>query len=165
MVLPAYFVTSGLGSKLSRWLVPPIMNSQMTRLARGAKCGLPSGAVQGSPESTVSGLPHPSRCNSAPNASPVKPIPRSARNARRGKRRQLQSVGRAIFPSLPDRDKIVVVDQHVDQVLARPLRRVLRRRHRGFLAGGEGAELRRVGETRRLLREKRIAGRSLGSRW
>ena len=28
------------------WLTPPIMNSQITFLALGAKCGLPSGGVQ-----------------------------------------------------------------------------------------------------------------------
>jgi len=41
--LPAYLFSSGLGSKLSRCEVPPTMNSQMTRLALGAKCGRPSG--------------------------------------------------------------------------------------------------------------------------
>ena len=30
-------IQAGLGSKLSRWLVPPIMNSQMTFLALGVK--------------------------------------------------------------------------------------------------------------------------------
>ena len=43
IVLPAYLFRAGLGSKLSTWLVPPIMNSQMTLLALGGKCGLPSG--------------------------------------------------------------------------------------------------------------------------
>ena len=35
MVLPAYLLSAGLGSKLSTWLVPPTMNSQMTFLASG----------------------------------------------------------------------------------------------------------------------------------
>ena len=46
IVLPAYLVSIGLGSKLSRWLTPPFMNSQMTLLAFGAKCGWPSGGAQ-----------------------------------------------------------------------------------------------------------------------
>src|SRR6476620_7685092 len=94
MFLPAYLLTSGLGSKLSRWLVPPIMKSQMTRFAFGAKWGLPSGGDQGSAESTAVGaLAYPSRWSIAASARPVKPMPRSARNARRGKRRQEQSWG------------------------------------------------------------------------
>ena len=38
--------SAGLGSKLSTWLVPPIMNSQMTFLALGVKWGRPSGGDQ-----------------------------------------------------------------------------------------------------------------------
>ena len=37
--------SAGLGSKLSRWLVPPTMNSQITFLALGGKCGCPSGGA------------------------------------------------------------------------------------------------------------------------
>src|SRR5687768_7374606 len=36
---PAYLIRSGFGSNRSTWLGPPCMNSQITRLARGAKCG------------------------------------------------------------------------------------------------------------------------------
>ena len=50
------------------------MNSQMTLLALGAKCGRPSGGVQPSSDAT------PSRWSIAPRARPVKPMPRSARN-------------------------------------------------------------------------------------
>src|SRR5213083_231646 len=32
-------VNSGLGSNVSRWLVPPFMNREMTALAFGGKCG------------------------------------------------------------------------------------------------------------------------------
>ena len=39
IVLPAYLFSAGLGSKLSRWLIPPSMNSQITFLALGGKCG------------------------------------------------------------------------------------------------------------------------------
>ena len=46
IVLPACLVNSGLGSKLSRWLTPPRIISQMTRFARGGKWGLPSGGIQ-----------------------------------------------------------------------------------------------------------------------
>src|ERR1043165_1842482 len=77
MVLPAYLVTIGLGSKLSRWLTPPFMKSQITLLAFGVKCGRPVGGDQGA------SLARESRCSIAPSARPVKPIPRSARNTRR----------------------------------------------------------------------------------
>ena len=54
IVLPAYLLSAGLGSKLSRWLAPPIMNSQMTLLALGAKVRLavgrrPAGRFAGEP--------------------------------------------------------------------------------------------------------------------
>jgi hypothetical protein len=45
IVLPAYLVSIGLGSKLSMWLTPPFMNSQMTLLAFGVKWGLPVGGA------------------------------------------------------------------------------------------------------------------------
>src|SRR6266446_2538222 len=35
MFLPAYWFRAGLGSKVSTWLTPPNMNSQITRLAFG----------------------------------------------------------------------------------------------------------------------------------
>ena len=53
IVLPAYRFRAGLGSKLSRWLVPPIMNSQMTFLALGVKWGFPSGGFQAGRASTT----------------------------------------------------------------------------------------------------------------
>src|SRR5438046_2101746 len=78
MVLPWYFVSSGLGSKLSMWLTPPTMNSQMTALALGLKCGTPPG--RGLAESARA---TPSRWSNAARASPVKPMPVSARKLRR----------------------------------------------------------------------------------
>src|SRR5689334_21389533 len=36
---PAYRRRAGLGSKVSTWLTPPDMNSEITLVARGAKCG------------------------------------------------------------------------------------------------------------------------------
>ncbi len=37
--LPSYLSSAGFGSKVSTWLGPPSMNSTMTDLALGAKCG------------------------------------------------------------------------------------------------------------------------------
>ena len=79
MVLPAYFVSMGFGSKLSMWLTPPFMKSQITFLAFGVKCGRPSGGVHRAELAAPA-----SRWRSLPRASPVKPMPRSARKARRG---------------------------------------------------------------------------------
>ena len=36
---PAYFASAGFGSNVSIWLQPPPMNSEITAVARGAKCG------------------------------------------------------------------------------------------------------------------------------
>src|SRR5262249_28527000 len=44
--IPAYRLSAHFGSKLSTWLTPPIMKSQMTLLTFGAKCGRPSGGAQ-----------------------------------------------------------------------------------------------------------------------
>src|SRR5262245_21838717 len=76
MLLPLYLVRLGLGSKLSTWLTPPHMNSQMTFLALGVKCGLPSGLA-------CLLLAKPSRCSMAASARPVMPMPVSARKERR----------------------------------------------------------------------------------
>src|SRR6188508_2508739 len=101
------------------------MNSQMTRFAFGAKWGLPSGGVHSSFPSAAVSLPRatPSRWSMAPSTRPVNPIPRSDRNVRLGKRRQLQSVGRWVIGS-PDGHEIVVVEQDVDEVFARSLARI-----------------------------------------
>src|SRR6266516_7446191 len=81
MDLLAYWFSSGFTSKLSTWLTPPQRKIQMTDLARGGKCGLPSGGRQleagDSPRAT------PSRNNIAESASPVKPMPVSRRKERR----------------------------------------------------------------------------------
>ena len=52
---------------------------------------------------------NPSRWSIAASATPLKPIPRSVRNAR------------LVVMSSSDRHEIVMVEQHVDQVLAGPL--------------------------------------------
>ena len=44
--LPAYFVSIGFGSKLSMWLTPPRMKSQITRFAFCGKIGSPVGGCQ-----------------------------------------------------------------------------------------------------------------------
>ena len=36
---PAYLVSAGFGSNVSTWLTPPLMNSEITAVARGLKCG------------------------------------------------------------------------------------------------------------------------------
>src|SRR5262245_36086141 len=78
MLLPLYFVSSGFTSKLSTWLTPPHMNSQMTLLALGVKCGLRVAPL-------VASLARPSRWSMAPSARPVRPMPVSARKLRRVK--------------------------------------------------------------------------------
>src|SRR5262245_15477556 len=100
IVLPAYFVSSGLMSKLSTWLTPPHMKSQITDFAFGVKCGLPSGKCD------ASALAMPSLKSMAPSARPVKPMPVSARNERRVTPRQ----DRCVFMSA-HRDEVVVVHQ------------------------------------------------------
>jgi hypothetical protein len=35
----AYLVSAGLGSNVSTWLTPPLMNREITAVARGLKCG------------------------------------------------------------------------------------------------------------------------------
>src|SRR5579864_7982701 len=79
MFLPAYLFSAGLGSKVSTWLTPPSMNIQITLLALGGKCGLPSGGAQVS----AVGAALASRWSIAPSTSPVRPMPQSARNTLR----------------------------------------------------------------------------------
>jgi len=88
MVLPAYFVSMGFGSKLSMWLTPPFMKSQITFLAFGVKCGRPSGGVHRAELAAPA-----SRWRSVPRARPVNPMPRSARKARRGRSDVCPSAG------------------------------------------------------------------------
>src|SRR5579872_1431754 len=113
MDLPAYLLSSGLGSKPSRWLTPPAMKIQMTLLALGWKWGRPSGGKRG-----FSWAARPSRNKAAPRARPVKPIPVSARKDRR--------VTPLHFIDSPYRDEIVMVEEHVHQALPRSIRVVER---------------------------------------
>src|SRR5436190_24366996 len=79
MDLPAYLFNSVLTSKLSTWLTPPQRKIQMTDLALGEKCGFPSGGRHADSSARAT----PSLNNIAPSASPVNPMPVSARNERR----------------------------------------------------------------------------------
>src|SRR2546430_9746017 len=36
---PAYLASAGLGSNVSTWLTPPLMNREITAVASGLKCG------------------------------------------------------------------------------------------------------------------------------
>src|SRR5690242_3918137 len=91
MVLPAHLLSSGLGSNVSIWLIPPTRKIQITLLALGENCGLPSGGSQtlASPARAT-----PSSASIFPSTSPVKPMPTSARNARRPHLFPLASGGR-----------------------------------------------------------------------
>ena len=118
MVLPAYFVSIGFGSKLSTWLTPPFMNSQMTLLALGGKCGWPSGGVQ-SPSSRAS------RRGAAWPPAPGKRTRREtcaawgrSHKARLGDRTSLAPSGRVLaWPGgLIAVYKVVVIHQDPDQV-------------------------------------------------
>src|SRR5437773_10819643 len=79
--LPAYLFSSGLTSKLSKWLMPPHKKIQMTDLAFEGKCGWPSGGRHAGEAASANATP--SRNSIADNASLEKPIPVSTRNERR----------------------------------------------------------------------------------
>src|SRR5882724_10360214 len=101
------------------------MNSQMTRLALGGKCGLPSGGCQ--PDGAARTMPSALRI--APSESPVKPIPRSARKLRRDNGWKVGCVIK-YFPS-SDGHEIIVVEQDVNEAFSGPCaggRRYLERR-------------------------------------
>ena len=70
-----------MGSKLSIWLVPPCMNSQMTLLARGAKWGRLRNIAFG--VTLADAWTFPSRASIVPRTMPVIPMPQSARKERR----------------------------------------------------------------------------------
>src|SRR5262245_39785607 len=97
------------------------MKNQITLLAFGVKCGRPLGGDQ-----AAESLAKPSRCSIAPSASPVNPMPTSAKNVRRGTRPHELPRKRKVDMAelLVDRDEVVVIVQHECQILACPLRRV-----------------------------------------
>src|SRR6185436_13416512 len=116
MVLPAYLFSSGFGSKLSMWLVPPIMKSQITVLALGLKWGLPSGGRH-APASSFS----PAEAFAVEHRAQGEP---GESHSRVGQKRASGDIAKARVvvrhgSSLSDRDEIVVVEEHVDESLAR----------------------------------------------
>src|SRR4051812_21079776 len=132
--VPAYLFRAGFGSKLSRWLTPPIMNSQITLFAFGAKCGKPVGGDHGAPS-----LAKPSRCSIAPSASPVNPMPTSAKKVRRGTRPHALDGNRYVAIAgwpLMNRDELVMIVQHEREILACPLNWIGRSRDRSFRSPG-----------------------------
>src|ERR1700752_1719961 len=102
---PAYLFSTGFGSNDSTCDTPPNMKSQITRLARGWKCGLPSGTIQ------LSSAAPAFFGSIAPSARPVRPIEVSERKTRLERRSEhnLESGMKAL---LSQSDKIVVVEQH-----------------------------------------------------
>src|SRR5262245_28484179 len=116
------------------WLVPPIMNSQITLLALGTWWGLPSGGVRSSSAK-------PSRLSIVARASEPNPKPMSYRNRRRVRAFMAATLSfRSRLASRflsADRYEIVVVHEHVDQVFAGPHRRVVRCLDLGFRVGLE----------------------------
>jgi len=86
-------VNSGLGSNVSRWLVPPFMNREMTALAFGGKCGFlgKSGDSSGADEARrFSSLRRSQR------ASPAMPPPSSHRKRRRESGQQAECLSKDI---------------------------------------------------------------------
>ena len=86
------------------WLTPPFMKSQMTFFAFGGKCGRPVGGAHAV-------LAKPSRWSMAPSASPVKPMPMSARKVRRERAECCGSNGVLMRRGgLTERDEVVVIE-------------------------------------------------------
>src|SRR5262245_19548546 len=115
--LPTYWLIAGVGSKDSRWLRPPWRKIQITLLALGGKCGLPSGGDHSLPVVAA----NPSRCNIAPSARPTKPMPQSARNIRRLTRPQEHTPNGFVtrLPPSSNRHEFTPVEERVDKVFAR----------------------------------------------
>src|SRR5262245_5169925 len=84
---PAYFISAGLGSNVSTWLTPPLMNSEITAVARGLKCGglgayglKPTGAAW---HAVASPARRRSWFSRYASASPLTPPPDRKRKSRR----------------------------------------------------------------------------------
>src|SRR5207247_2886453 len=78
---PAYLVRAGLGSNVSTWLGPPVMNSEITAFARALKCGglgaygFPWSGVLVQLASIDSAASSPSLWSREASASPLIPPP------------------------------------------------------------------------------------------
>src|ERR1051326_3783263 len=108
---PAYLFSAGFGSKVSTWLTPPLINSEITLLARGVKCGGlgASGLATGfeSPvQATGSDARRPSWSSNDKRPSPLIPPQVSNKNFRRDVNATL----------LPHVQKLVQVEQHIRQI-------------------------------------------------
>ena len=86
---PAYFVSAGFGSKVSTWLTPPLMKSEMTAFARGSKCGcfgangLPGIGSSQVSDCAVSAASRPCLSSMSASARPAMPPPDWNRKSRR----------------------------------------------------------------------------------
>src|SRR3954468_15621776 len=110
------------------------MNSQITLFAFGAKCGKPVGGDQEAPS-----LAKPSRCSIAPSASPVNPMPTSAKKVRRGTRPHALDGNRYVAIAgcpLMNRDEVVVIVQYEREILTGPLNWIGSSRDRSFRPSG-----------------------------
>ena len=83
MGLPASSCRSGLGSKVSRWLGPPSMNSQITDFARGGRCGALGARGSGGAPSAKTVGSRPSWASMAMRAMPPRPALACVRKSRR----------------------------------------------------------------------------------
>src|SRR5437588_12731320 len=97
--------------------MPPMRKIQMTDLAFGGTLAIGASAARTTP----------SRASMAPSARPVKPMPMSARKARRLFSTQRREEGKGTKEDemwvgiLSHRDKVIVIEQNVHQVLASAL--------------------------------------------
>src|SRR5205807_75949 len=81
-LLPAYFVSSGLGSNVSTCDGPPFMNRWMTRLAFAGSGGfLGVSGLSGEPAGSAASRPDSPRSDA--RARPPMPMPERARKSRR----------------------------------------------------------------------------------
>src|SRR5947209_1649607 len=87
-----YFSSAGLYWKVSTWLTPPLMNNEITALARGLKCGglgkrgdpAPGAElVQAPGDGVASAASKRSWLNKSIRARPPIPMPASIQNLRR----------------------------------------------------------------------------------
>src|SRR5216117_3069512 len=103
---PAYFVSAGFGSNVSTWLTPPLMNREITAVARGLKCGAlaafglkPIGLPPHAADSTIASASNRSWFSKYASASPLTPPPERNRKSRRD-----QHVLHLFMSSAPDEE-------------------------------------------------------------
>src|SRR5262249_23487113 len=131
-------------SKVSRWLAPPSMKSQITLFALAGNAGSSGAVGVGRARAT------PSSKSMAPRTAPVNPMPRSLRNCRRVTRWQPargHCTDRMLKLSSTNRDEVIVIQESVYEVFAGSLM--------GIDRGSDGGK--RACDTQ----DKRQAGHSL----